>query len=91
MALIINNVVANIGSLIEDETKPSLGLCWTNCINQRICFYRVRDHLDLDLPLEEEKREVVECKRYMKVIFSSYLPSSVIQFKINYTGIRAFM
>ena len=82
----INNVVADIGNdqaskgFFEAKSKgsnvqASLGLLWSNCINERISLKKKGNTAD-------------NIKRHMIIEQSSYMRKSELEFEISNSGIK---
>jgi RecA/RadA recombinase len=85
VVVILNNVVADVNhdgaqkGFFENRSRgqsivPSLGMLWSNCINERIALKR--------------KGTAVDCKRTIAVEKSSYMRKNEVDFEILNCGIR---
>lgn len=79
--MVLNNVVADMNAnqstngFFGERNRgqnivPSLGLLWSNCINERICLRKKMGHGN-------------EVKRTMLIEKSSFMRKSDIEFEIN--------
>jgi hypothetical protein len=85
VVVILNNVVADVSSnqikngFIGDRRAgnvvPSLGLMWSNCINERIALKKKMGHGS-------------EVKRTMCIEKSSFMRKSDLEFEITQAGLR---
>ena len=85
VVVVLNNVVADMSGQQakngffgnkSSNVVPSLGLMWSNCINERLGLRQKRGHGSTDV------------KRTMSVEKSSFMRRSDLDFEINQQGIR---
>ncbi|KAJ6242614.1 DNA repair protein rad57 [Anaeramoeba flamelloides] len=69
----------------SDKSTPALGLVWSNCINTRICFKRLKRKV-LD-PFQNNQNTAL---RSMNVVFSSSMPLDQKYFIISNRGLVSY-
>lgn len=91
MIIILNNVTSDVNGNQGDPTRgffqekrnavqPSLGLLWSNCINERICLKKRSAHGGAGYG--------DNVKRTMSIEKSSYLRRNEIEFEVYNGGVR---
>lgn len=85
--IILNNVTSDVNGNAGDPSRgffqekrnnvqPSLGLLWSNCVNERICLKKKAAHGGDN------------CKRTMMIDKSSFLRRNDIEFEVHQGGVR---